>query len=121
MVGWGCCQCGRTYPEPLDAIMCDCVDIVTIVDEKEIGMFGQDWIEETEESGARARGPAHYKDLPFEPWDIMDANFGEEQFEGFLRGNVLKYVLRYPVKGGVSDLVKARHYIDRLIELKGGD
>lgn len=119
MVGWGCCLCGRNYLNPLDALACECVDVVTIVDEKELEMFGEDWIERGE-GRAGASGPTHYTSLPFEPWDIMDANFGEEQFEGYLRGNVLKYILRYPAKGGVSDLKKAKHYIERLIELREG-
>ena len=35
---------------------------------------------------------------------------------GFCEGNVIKYVCRWPAKGGVEDLKKARHYIDLLIE-----
>lgn len=74
-------------------------------------MYGEEYIK------ADKHGPDHYKGLPIEPWSIMEANFSEEQFEGFLRGNVLKYILRYPAKGGVSDLKKAAHYLERLIEL----
>jgi hypothetical protein len=39
-----------------------------------------------------------------------------EAFVGFLRGNVIKYVARCDAKGGVEDLRKARHYLDKLIE-----
>ena len=38
----------------------------------------------------------------------------KEEFNGFLRGNVIKYIARD--KGGVEDLKKARHYLDKLIE-----
>ena len=34
----------------------------------------------------------------------------------FLEGNVIKYVSRYPHKGGLNDLLKARTYIEKLIE-----
>ena len=34
----------------------------------------------------------------------------------FLEGNIIKYVSRYDMKGGVKDLEKAKFYIDRLIE-----
>jgi hypothetical protein len=44
--------------------------------------------------------------------------FTEEEFRGFLWGNVLKYMWRWPKKGGVVDLTKARWLIDRLIELE---
>jgi hypothetical protein len=37
-----------------------------------------------------------------------------EEFIGFLRGNVIKYVARE--KNPVEDLKKARHYLDKLIE-----
>ena len=37
---------------------------------------------------------------------------------GFFEGNVVKYVSRHRVKNGVKDLLKARHYIDLLIELE---
>jgi hypothetical protein len=37
------------------------------------------------------------------------------EYQGFLRGNVIKYLARYPHKGGVDDLLKARDYLDRLI------
>lgn len=60
-------------------------------------------------------GGTHYKDLPIQPFDIMKANFKKEEYEGYLRGNVLKYLLRYQTKNGVEDLKKASHYLDELI------
>jgi len=49
--------------------------------------------------------------------DAAKAMLGSAQFAGFLRGNALKYLWRYPYKGSpVSDLKKARTYIDWLIE-----
>jgi hypothetical protein len=91
----------------MQALLCECLNVYEIVDEEELYM-----------SEAREIGPKHYKGLGYEPWDIMYSNFTNEEFEGYLRGNVVKYILRYPSKGGVDDLRKARHYIDRLIELK---
>ncbi|KLA45198.1 hypothetical protein LRP_818 [Ligilactobacillus ruminis] len=46
----------------------------------------------------------------------------EEQVRGFLRGNVFKYLTRYPDKYGMDDLIKAQEYLRRLIEFEdGGD
>ena len=59
-------------------------------------------------------GGDHYKRQAIQPWDIIVAN-GLDFFEG----NALKYLLRWRHKGGVEDLRKARHYIDKLIELNG--
>lgn len=62
-------------------------------------------------------GGTHYKDKDIQPWDAIHA-WGL----GFFSGNVVKYVARHHQKGGVDDLRKARHYLDKLIELhtKGG-
>ena len=37
---------------------------------------------------------------------------------GYFEGNVIKYVSRWRDKDGVDDLRKARHYLDKLIELQ---
>ena len=54
----------------------------------------------------------HYKSKTIQPWDFAVANN-----LGFLEGNVVKYVTRYKEKNGVRDLLKARHYLDKLIEV----
>lgn len=55
----------------------------------------------------------HYKQMPIEPWDYIAAND-----LGFFEGNVVKYVTRWREKGDINDIRKARHYIDKLIELE---
>ena len=35
-----------------------------------------------------------------------------------MEGNIIKYVIRWRNKNGITDLRKARHYIDLLIELE---
>lgn len=57
-------------------------------------------------------GGTHYR-LAVQPWDYIAANG-----LGYFEGNVVKYVSRWKSKGGVEDLRKARHYLDRLIELE---
>lgn len=60
-------------------------------------------------------GGAHYqKDI--QPWDAMQAWMSKEAFQGFLQGNAIKYLARWKEKGGVEDLQKAQHYIQKLIE-----
>jgi hypothetical protein len=59
-------------------------------------------------------GGDHYANLAVQPWDVMRATFSTEEFNGFLRGNIIKYVMRD--KGNrLEDLKKAQHYIDVLI------
>lgn len=64
---------------------------------------------------ANNTGPGHYKDKPMQPWDFIVANN-----LGYLEGNVVKYVSRWRQKGGVEDLRKAKHYIEKLIEVESG-
>jgi len=59
-------------------------------------------------------GGVHYKTKTLQPWDAIIA-----WDMGFLDGNALKYLVRFRDKGGVEDLKKARHYIDKLIEVEG--
>jgi len=55
-------------------------------------------------------GGDHYKDNRIQVWDaIHDWNLG------YFSGNVVKYVARHTKKGGLEDLKKARHYLDKLI------
>ena len=61
-------------------------------------------------------GGSHYKDKKVQPWDAMECWMSPEQFEGFLRGNVIKYIARYKDKDGLKDVHKARHYLEKLIE-----
>jgi hypothetical protein len=57
-------------------------------------------------------GGEHYKHLPIQPWDYIVANG-----LGYLEGCIIKYVTRWPAKGGAEDLKKARHFLDKLIEV----
>lgn len=60
-------------------------------------------------------GGSHYKDNAIQPWDYIVRNE-----IGYLEGNVIKYVSRWKDKGGVADLEKAKHYLEKLIEVSGG-
>ncbi len=58
-------------------------------------------------------GGDHYKAKNIQPWDFIAAN----QL-GYFEGNVVKYLSRWRNKGGIHDLKKARHYLDKLIEIE---
>ena len=59
---------------------------------------------------------SHYKNKAIQPWDYIVANN-----LGYLEGNVVKYISRWRDKGGMDDLAKAKHYIEKLIELETQD
>lgn len=56
----------------------------------------------------------HYALLTPEPIDLLESWMTIEQFRGFLKGNVIKYIARYEYKNGKEDLVKAEDYLVRL-------
>lgn len=62
--------------------------------------------------------PDHYTVGGIVVIDYMQAKMTHEQFRGFLIGNVLKYISRYPHKNGVEDLKKAEWYLNRLIQIE---
>ena len=63
-------------------------------------------------------GGNHYSSQEIQPWEYMESVMAKVEFEGFLRGNIIKYIGRYDKKDGVRDLEKAQHYLDKLIEHK---
>jgi hypothetical protein len=57
-------------------------------------------------------GGRHYLEKGIQPWDYIIANK-----MGYLEGNIIKYVTRYKEKNGIEDLIKAAHYLEKLIEV----
>ena len=61
--------------------------------------------------------PDHYNVGAIEAIEAIKASMPENEFRGYLKGNLMKYVWRYDYKGKpVEDLRKARWYLERLIE-----
>ena len=59
----------------------------------------------------------HYDRAAIQPIDFMESNFTPDEYQGYLKGQVVKYISRYRYKGTpVPDLVKARTYLNWLIE-----
>jgi len=61
--------------------------------------------------------PAHYNQGSIECIDAMQQILTPEEFRGFLKGNVFKYLWREKGKNGIEDLRKGKDYFDWLIEL----
>lgn len=57
--------------------------------------------------------PKHYDSL-IQPIEYMYEIMTHDEYLGFCRGNVLKYISRYPEKGGQLDLEKASYYLEEL-------
>lgn len=55
----------------------------------------------------------HYANKAIQPWDYIVSNN-----IGFLEGCIIKYVSRYQEKNGLRDLEKAKHFLEKLIEVR---
>lgn len=65
----------------------------------------------TDNAFDRQVGGNHYQGMAIEPIEYILANNIP-----FAEGCVIKYVSRWPNKGGIEDLRKARHFLDMLIQ-----
>lgn len=55
----------------------------------------------------------HYKQTAIQPWDYVAANN-----LGYFEGSAIKYITRWRNKGGIADIQKAIHFLEKLIELE---
>ncbi len=71
----------------------------------------------TQPTNATQVGGDHYIGLAVQPWAAMASWLSNEGFEGYLRGNVIKYMARRrgDRNARLADLHKARHCLDKLI------
>jgi hypothetical protein len=64
-------------------------------------------------ANSRQVSGSHYKKMPLEHWDIVSLLELD-----YFQGQVTRYVLRWRDKGGIVDLEKARHVMDKYIEVE---
>ena len=76
------------------------------IEEKFNGMMAPDPLQ-------RQEGGEHYKGMTIQPVEFVHANNIP-----YLEGCAIKYLCRHKAKGGVVDLLKAKHYIDLIISLE---
>jgi len=63
---------------------------------------------------------SHYKDMGVEPWEVMEMTVSHDEFVGYLKCSILKYVMRSGRKVGADhDDEKAAHYMQKLREVLG--
>ena len=62
--------------------------------------------------------PNHYCQGGIECIKAIEASMTPEEFQGYCKGNVMKYVWRFREKNGLEDLKKAQVYLGWMIESK---
>lgn len=62
--------------------------------------------------------PLHYQKYPLQMIENMQNSMTPDEFKGYLKGNIMKYISRYQDKNGAEDLKKADWYLNKLIEVE---
>ena len=60
--------------------------------------------------------PSHYTSGKIEVIEIMEDQMTDEEYRGYVKGQVIKYITRERHKNGLEDLKKAAWYLNRLIK-----
>ena len=84
--------------------------------------YSHDVSYENERKHNNVHSPSHYMHGKKETIDVIRDCMENDEYHGYLKGNVLKYVSRYKFKGEpLQDLEKAQWYLNRLVkEVKDG-
>jgi len=78
---------------------------------------GLDMSYENERKHDNVHSPEHYKHGKKETIEVIRDCMENDEYHGYLKGNILKYVSRYKFKGEpLEDLQKASWYLNRLIK-----
>lgn len=51
-------------------------------------------------------------------WFFQKGLLTHEEFIGFIKGNIIKYLIRYRQKNGKEDLQKAKTYLEELMQIE---
>ena len=63
--------------------------------------------------------PMHYTEGKIECIEYIEDKLTPEEYRGYIKGNVLKYITREKHKNGDEDIRKAKWYLDRLVSRLG--
>ena len=72
-----------------------------------------------EHTADNVNNPAHYGKGSIECIDYIEDFLTTEEYIGYLRGNIAKYLHRWRYKNKQEDLLKSQWYLNRLINLHG--
>jgi hypothetical protein len=87
--------------------------------------YPSSWLEFTADADIETRSyrqdyvnsPSHYGQGSIECIEYIEDFLTQEEFIGYLRGNIAKYLHRWRYKNGLEDLKKAQWYQNKLIEV----
>jgi len=109
----GLCPDPMPVVEPVDDLECDRIE------------DNLNWLDglirgSPEQPTDNVNNPSHYGNGQIECIDYLEDFMTTEEFIGYLRGNIGKYLHRWRYKNGLEDLRKAEWYLKKLIEVYNG-
>lgn len=81
-----------------------------------LGYFNYPDIDDTGDIADNVNSPSHYGQGKIEAIDYIKDSLTKEEYIGYLRGNIAKYLHRWRYKNGLEDLKKAQVYLGWLIQ-----
>lgn len=60
--------------------------------------------------------PSHYKNGKMDAITVMKNTLTKEEYKGFLKGLIIKYLYRADNKNGLEDYKKAQWYMNELVK-----
>lgn len=88
------------------------------VDELVSRIGSPNWREETSALDAQVGGE-HYKNMSVQPWQALEAWLTPDEYRGYHKATAISYLARERSKGGMQDIQKAIHHLQRLVEMQG--
>lgn len=62
--------------------------------------------------------PDYYKNKAIETIEVIKNELTSDEFRGYLKGQIFKYLARHRLKNGIEDLKKAQWYMNYLIKFE---
>lgn len=62
--------------------------------------------------------PDYYKNKSIETIEVIRNELTSDEFRGYLKGQIFKYLARHRLKNGIEDLKKAQWYMNYLIKFE---
>jgi hypothetical protein len=106
----------NVYVNPADWSVMDCPDGYVYASRWSHFVEAEDIQTRPYPNGDRVNSPSHYGQGKIECIEYIEDFLTKEEFIGYLRGNIAKYMHRWRYKNGLEDLKKAHVYLNWLIE-----
>jgi aspartyl/asparaginyl beta-hydroxylase (cupin superfamily) len=62
--------------------------------------------------------PDYYKNKTIETIEVIKNELTSDEFRGYLKGQIFKYLARHRLKNGIEDLKKAQWYMNYLVQFE---